>query len=321
MTENRGLLGSGWGMVTHNKRYIAWFYVLNLLLGAFGTVAFVNQAGTVLDHSLRAERLVHGFDLGVALEMLNRPEFGPIAASRLAAMCFSVLFFVLTALFLPGVLQGFAATYRLPREDFFRACGRNLWRFIRLLLVSAVVMIPLTVALSGIQGIVQKNAGESTNELLSPELTVVGLVIIFLVMAVARIWFDLAEVDVVLSDQRAVRRSIGVAFRNTFRHLGELLGSYMVSTLVAVVILLVGIFVWMKLVPPASVAGAFVVSQLTLLMLLIPRFWQRGIVVAYYKKYMVEPIAVHSFTPVAMVAPVTEAEPVLLPPSAETQVS
>ena len=29
MTENRGLLGSGWSMVTHNKRYIFWFWLLN----------------------------------------------------------------------------------------------------------------------------------------------------------------------------------------------------------------------------------------------------------------------------------------------------
>jgi hypothetical protein len=314
MNENKSLLSGGWSMVGHNKRYLVWFYVLNLLLGLFGTIAFVNQAGTILDHSLLADRLLHGFDLAVVGEMFFRPEFGPTMASRAPAMFFSVLFFFATALFLPGLLLGYASTYRLPREDFFRACGRNLWRFIRLLLVSGVVMIPLTIALFALHGLLEDKAAESTNELLLPAVRLLGLIVIFLVMAVVRIWFDLTQADVVLSDQRAVRRSIGVAFRNTWRGLGKLLGSYVVTTLVAAAVLAAGLWVWMKIVPPASLFGAFVVSQLTLLLLLIPRFWQRGIVVAYYQKYMVEPIAVQAFTPVPVVAPV---EPVVNDPVAD----
>ena len=140
MSEHKGLLSSGLGMVLHNKRYIVWFYVLNLLLGLFGTVAFVNQAGAILDHSLHSDRLVHGFSVTVLIDMFARPEFGPTMASRGPAMFFAVLFLLATALFLPGVFQGYASTYRLPREDFFRACGRNLWRYIRLLLVAGIVM-------------------------------------------------------------------------------------------------------------------------------------------------------------------------------------
>ena len=322
MAENQGLLSSGWSRVGRNKRYIVWFFLLNLLLGLFGTVGFFIQAGTVLDRSLQAKRLVDGFDVGVFGEMITRPETGPIISTRLPAIFFAVLFLLLTALFLPGVLQGYASTYRLPREDFFRACGRNLWRFIRLMLVAGIVFLIATTALFGIQGALVKAAGESTNELLSFYVSIASLAVIFLVMSVLRIWFDLAQADVVLSDQRAVRRSIGVAFRHTWRGLGKLLGSYVAATVVAAFVLLAGLWVWMKFVPPASVFGAFFVSQLTLLLLLIPRFWQRGVVVAYYKKYMVEPIAVQTFTPVAIVAPVvSEPAPVLLPPSPETQVS
>jgi hypothetical protein len=323
MAENQGLLSSGWSMVTHNKRYIAWFYLLNLTLAEYGTSAFRNQAHEILDHSLKADRLVHGFSVGVLGEMFARPELGPMSASGSAAMFFALLFFALTALFLPGVLQGYASTYRLPREDFFRACGRNLWRFIRLMIVAGIVMGIVAGVLFGLRGALVKAADQSTNEMLPFYVSMASLTVIFLVMSVLRIWFDLAEVDVVLSDQRAVRRSIVVAFRNTFRNLGALLGSYIVTALVAAIVLLAGLWVWMKFVPPASLFGAFVVSQLTLLLLLIPRFWQRGVVVAYYKQHMVQPIAVQTFTPVAIVAPVVESEPapVLLPPSPETQVS
>jgi len=116
-------------------------------------------------------------------------------------------------------------------------------------------------------------------------------------MSVLRIWFDLAQADVVLSDQRAVRRSIGAGFRHTWRGLGRLLASYVTATIVAAIVLVAGIWVWMKFVPPASVMGAFFVSQLTLLLLLIPRFWQRGVAVTYYLQNMVQPVVVvESFT-------------------------
>jgi hypothetical protein len=238
------------------------------------------------------------------MDMLARPEFGPTMASTMPAIYFAVLFFVATALFVPGVLQGYASTYRLPREDFFRACGRNLWRFIRLMIVAGIVMGIVAGALFGIRSALLKAAGESTNELLPFYVSMASLLVIFLVMSGIRIWFDLAQTDVVLSDQRAVRKSIRAGFRHMRRDLGRLLASYVVTTIVAAIVLVAGLWVWMKFVPPASVMGAFFVSQLTLLLLLIPRFWQRGVAVTYYLQNMVEPIAVvESFTSVAMMAP------------------
>src|ERR1022692_1584146 len=291
MVENKGLLGSGWGRVGRNKRYIIWFYLLNLTLAEFGAAAFRNQAHEVLDHSLHADRLLHGFSVGVLTEMLSQPEFGPTTASAMPAMYFGLLFFVVTALFLPGVLQGYASTYRLPREDFFRACGRNLWRYIRLLIVAGIVMIVATIALFSFHGVLEKKAAESTNELLLPEVRFAGLAVIFLIMTGFRIWFDLAEADIVLSDQRAVRKSIWTGLRHALRSLMRLLASYVVATIVAAIVLVGGIWTWMKFVAPESVFGAFVVSQLTLLLLLIPRFWQRGIVVSYWQQRMMVPVA------------------------------
>ena len=320
MAEHQSLLGGGWDRVTRNKRYIVWFYVLNLALACLGAAAFSNQAHDYLDHSLLSGRLVHGFDVGVMIEVLAQREFGPTHAARVSWLHFALLFFVATALFLHGVLQGYASTYRLPREDFFRACGRNLWRFIRLMIVAGIVMGAVAAALFGVHGVLERKALQSTNELLLFEVRVAGLMVIFLVMTALRICFDLAETDVVLSDQRAVRRSIGSAFRHTWRNLGQLLGSYVVTTIVAAILLAAGLWVWMKFVPPASVGGAIFVSQLTLLWLLIPRFWQRGVAVSYYVENMVEPIAVQPLTPPPVVpAEVTGPAPGPVIPSTPTE--
>jgi hypothetical protein len=320
MDENEGLLSSGWRRVTRNKRYIFWFYVLNVLLAWFGAGAFNNQVHHILDHSLQADRLVNGFDLGALIEMFSRPEFGPKSASAAPAMHFALFFLIAGALFLPGVLQGYASTYRLPREDFFRACGRNLWRFIRLMIVAGVVMGAVAAALFGLHGVFERKAAESTNELLLPEVRVAGLAVIFLVMTALRIWFDLAQTDLVLSDQRAVRKSIGSSFRHVWRNLGRLLGSYVVTTIAAAIILVAGLGAWIKFVPPANLVGAVVVSQLTLLFLLSTRFWQRGVAVSYYLHNMVEPIAVQPFTPVPVSPPVASTSPPVMPSTApETQ--
>jgi hypothetical protein len=302
MNENAGLLSNGWRRMAHNKRYIVWFYLLNLALAGLGAASFSNQAHDFLDHSLLSDRLLHGLDVSVLIEMFSQPDFGPTHAAGVSGLHFALIFFVAVALFLPGVLQGYASTYRLPREDFFRACGRNLWRFLRLMIVAGIVMGIVAGLLFALRSALLTKADESTNELLPFYVSMTCLLVIFLVMTALRIWFDLAQTDVVLSDQRAVRRSIGLAFRHTWRNLGRLVGSYIATTIVAAMILVAGILVWMKLVPPASVFGAIVVSQLTLLLLLIPRFWQRGVAVSYYLQSMVQPVAVQSFAPAPVIA-------------------
>jgi hypothetical protein len=183
------------------------------------------------------------------------------------------------------------------------------------MIVAGIGMAIVAGVLFGIRAPLLKMAGESTNELLPFYVSLASLTVIFLVMATLRIWFDLAQADVVLSDQRAVRKSIGAAFRHTWRNLGQLLAAYVLTTLLAAIILVAGIWIWMRLVAPESVLGAFVVSQLTLLLLLIPRFWQRGVAVTYHLQNMTEPIAVHSFTPAPVVA-TTVVEPVVAIPSA-----
>lgn len=306
--KTRGLFFGGLGMVMRNKRYIFWFWLLNLTLAEFATSPFRKSAHAIMDHSLYADRLVHGLDLSVMGELTARPEFGPMASVSMPAFYFAFLFFVATALFLPGVFLGYSSNYRLPREDFFRACGRNLWRFIRLMFIAGIVMGIVSGILFGINGAIGKKAVESTNEILPFELRMTGIAVIFLVMTVLRIWFDLAEADIVLNDQRAVRKSIAAAFRHTFRSLFRLLANYVAAAVVAAIILVGGLWVWMHYVPPTSILGAFLVAQLILGFLLIPRFWQRGVAVSYWQQKMLAPMVV---TPPVVVAAVPE--PTLAP--------
>ena len=120
---------------------------------------------------------------------------------------------MLTLIFLPGVFRGYASNYRISRDDFFRACGKNLWRFVRLVILFAIVSGIVAGILSGIENALAKVADEkSSYEKLPFYIQLIGSTIIFLALTKIRIWFNLAEVDVVIADQRTVRKSLGKAY-------------------------------------------------------------------------------------------------------------
>jgi hypothetical protein len=290
MNENTNLVSAGAGIAGRNKRYVAWFYLLNLVFALFGASAFSQQAHRVLDHSLYADKLLHGFDAGVFLELLARPEFGPASSSTAPAMLFAVMFFLVSLLFMPGILLGYASDHRLPRDEFYRACGQNLWRFMRLLLFFAVIAGIVAGILFAVQNVLVNVADKTSNERLPFFILVVGKTIAFLVLTMIRIWFDLAQTDVVLRDQNAVHKSVAGGLRKTRRNLGRLLGSYVVIAIAALVVLAGGILLWHAIVPPDSVVGAFIVGQATLLLLLAARFWQRATAVAFYVRELAEPV-------------------------------
>jgi hypothetical protein len=322
MKENQGLLGGGLARLMRNKRYIFWFWLLNLTLAVFATAIFRRNARAILDHSLYAQNLTNGFHLSTFFEMLSMREFPQMNSMTYPALYFAFVFFLFTAIFLPGVLAGYASRYRLPREDFFRACGRNLWRFIRLMIIVGIVMGIIARLLPAANDAVVKKAGESTNEVLPFELQVIGVAIIFLIMTTLRIWFDLAEADIVLNDQRAVRRSVAAGFRHVVRSFARLLGTYVLTTMVAAIFLVGGLLIWIEFVPAHSVFRAFLVGQIILFLLLIPRFWQRGIAVAYWQQRMLTPV-VRTQPAIEVAAPVAAApvEPTPSPaiPAAPTE--
>jgi len=290
MSDNTSLVSAGAGISGRNKRYVVWFYLLNLIFAHFGASSFSDQAHGILDHSLYADKLLHGFNIAVLVEMVARPEFGAIPGATHPALMYAVVFFFVSLLFMPGVLLGYASDHGLPRDEFYRACGRNVWRFVRLFLLFTIIAgIIGGILFGGLNALV--NAAEKTSrERLPFFLQFAGTVIILLVLTVIRIWFDLAQTDVVLRDQPAVRKSVAEGFRMTWHRLGRLFVSYVLIGVVGVAVLVAGILLWHAIVPASSVLGAFIIGQATLLLLLGIRFWQRATAVAFYTKELSDPV-------------------------------
>jgi hypothetical protein len=319
MTNNKNLLSAGLHIVNRHKRFVVWFWILNLAIAWFGAVAFRQAIASTVDHSLLARRLVHGLDLPVLLELMARPDTGSTAVPTKAAAHYGLVFLFVTLIFLPGVLENYTNQGRLSREEFFRACGRNLWRFIRAFLLFGIAAGVISSALFPAEGKLVKLAGKSTNELLPFYTEVACLAVIFPLMTMIRISFDLGQIDVVFRDQRSVLRSLARGFRFAFRYLFSLLAAYVVIALVAALVLVAGLWIWHVAVPPRNIIGAFLISQLMLILWLWARFWQRAVGAAFYLREMAtvpatylapEPIVPPTPSPEPLSGPVPEAPPV-----------
>jgi hypothetical protein len=291
MNHNQSLISTGAGIAKRNKRYIVWFYLLNLVFAWFGAAGFSAHAHNIMDHSLYSDKLLHGFHLAALIELTNRPEFGPSESSTMPALFFAILFLWTSLTFMPGVLLGYSSDHRISRDEFFRSCGRNLWRFVRLFVMAAVVVGVVYRLLVAAEDELVKLADKTNYERLPFFTHVGGVIVVLSALTVIRIWFDLAQTDVVLHDQNAVRKSVAAGFRTLRQNFARLFGTYIAIALVGAAVLAGGIVLWNLIVPSSSVFGALLVGQLILLLLLAMRFWQRASAVAFYVKHMAEPVA------------------------------
>lgn len=290
MNEKRNLLAASADILCRHKRYIVWFYLLNLLFAWWGASAFSASAHSMMDHSLYADKVLHGMDIFALAELFSQPEFGPVGSSSASAMFFAILFFLATLAFMPGVLLGYSSDHRISRDEFFRACGRNIWRFLRVFIMYAIIGGIIAGILFGVHAGLSKAADQAANDdRIHFFVRWVTLFIVFLGMTIVRAWFDLAQTDIVLNDQNATRRSVAAGFRITRRNFGRIWGNYVLIAFLGLAILLSGLYLWHLIVPPASVFGAFLVGQIALLLLLAVRFWQRAYAVALYLRHADEP--------------------------------
>ena len=108
-------------------------------------------------------------------------------------MILAALFAVVTLVILPGVFLGYASLYRISRQEFFRACGQNLWRFVRLADFACHRCrhrrrnTPWNFSRPG-----QTRRCEFLREA-ALHVHLIGFTLIFLVLTKIRIWFDFSR--------------------------------------------------------------------------------------------------------------------------------
>src|SRR5208283_3957402 len=295
---DRGLVAAGANLVWRRRSILWWVCAVNLLLGALGTLPAARQLKRALGHSLAGEQLFKGFDLGMFYELLRVPEINLLRFTTSSYVCAGLF-----AIFMLFVSGGILETYRQGRRristgDFFAASGAFFWRFVRLMLFS---LIPFALLGNGYLG-VETASDYLGDKVLADQvgfvIWLVGVIVLVLLTLFVRLWFDLAKVHAVASDERRMFRSAWKGLDITRRQMRALLWMYLRISLVAWITLLVAFLIWTKL-PPTAIWATFVLLELVVLVQLGARLWQMASATIWYKRHSegVLPVSVDFTTP------------------------
>lgn len=300
---------AGAAIVWRRQRILWLLYAANLLLAFLGARGAATRTGEILNHSLAAERLVHGFSVGAYIELRLHPNL-PFSASR-PMMIYSSILFALFMLFATGgVLAAYYEGRRLAAGNFFQACGEHFWPFLRLMVCLAIALIPVGI-LAGLAGVLYRRVGrQSISPFPAVHIVEVAAVIIVLLLMSLRLWFDMAQVIAVAEGEKNMRRALkssAILLRHNF---GSLFWLYLRISLLGWVGLWLGLNVWMEHLRPEAIGRAFFVSQAMIIFWLATRLWQRASEALWYRERLPELMVPASLVPPAPV----EQEPSALQP-------
>jgi hypothetical protein len=307
MTEHTGIVREGARRVWKHQRVLWWLFLLNFLLAWVAGVPLRARLSDATAHSLNALRLVNGFDYGAYSELTSNPEVA--YGARLPESGVAVLVYFVFALFVTGgVLEAYAADRKLTIGEFFEACGAFFWRWVRLLVVMLIMLVPVAF-LSHLafrwSGRLMLNA---VNEKTGYWTGLAVLLLTTFIMMTIRLWFDMAQVRIVVDAQHGMIRTAARALKLVFSRFGSLFGLYFRISFLAWLGLAAGLWLWARI--PGQRSGlSFFVLEVVLLWWIGTRLWQRAAETVWYLRNaqpVVADIAVNS-------AAVSALEP---PPSA-----
>jgi len=295
--DNRGLAAAGARLVWRRRGILWWIFAVNIVLGALGTLPAARQLNRALRHTLAGEQLFKGFDLGMFYELQRVPEVN-LLRFETSSYAFAALFAVFMLFISGGILEVYRQDRRLNTSDFFAASGAFCWRFVRLMLFSLVPFALIGNAYLSIDKASDYLGDKAVADQVGFVIWLVGVIILVLIALFVRLWFDIAKVHAVASDERRMFRSAWKGLDLTRRQMRALLWMYLRISLVAWITLLVAFLIWTKL-PPTAIWATFVLLELVVLVQLGARLWQMASATIWYKRRSegVLPVSVDFTTP------------------------
>jgi hypothetical protein len=291
MSERRNIFLHGLSLTLRRLPALLWAYVFNLALAFLFSLSLNLQLSKLLNHSLAAQRLSSGFDLGPIGETYLHLHEGPLGdAGAVTGHASIPLFLIVYFLLVPGTLFCYQTDAPARLGTLLKQGLLHFWRFVRItiltLLVSGLILGPLFF----LQG---KWADRVDDHIVGRPaflLILAGNIVIFLVASILRLYFDLVEVYTIQLGQyfrpalfgnqprhdRRVRRTLAHAWRTLRHHFTEAWPIFLFLSLLgfAAVILTARISIHMLAQP--RVWPTFLLAQFGLFLLLLTRFWQRG---------------------------------------------
>ncbi len=283
--ENKGLVAAGAALVWRRQRVLWWVFVVNLATGLLGAAGARAQLDKLLKHSVAGEGLSKGFDFGMFLELISRPN-----ADLMRSSGSSFLFAFLFPLFMIFVAGGILSVYREDRRftagDFFAASGAFFWRFVRLALFSAVPLGILAGMLMGVNKLSDYVGDRTVSAQTGFYILLTGCIVVILMVLFVRLCFDIAQVRAVVQDEPRMWPNLWKALGISRRKVFTLFRVYLCISGVAWVTLAGGLWLWAKL-PPTATPVTFLLLEFIIFMQLLTRLWQRASSMTWYQRHAV----------------------------------
>ncbi len=305
MTDlNKSPFVAGLGLVWRRQSVLWWIFLANLVLAGMGAVTFMRQVSPVLDQSLQGLTFVHSFNPFVYSDLMTEAH-GTSAASA-ASACLMLVFFVFVLFVEGGLLETYRLDRGLSKGEFFEASGRFFWRFVRLLILLLIALIPVWIVYKLTRGAAHLLDERTPSPMPGVWSQFIGLLVVLFLLQAVRLWFDMAQVRAVAEDERAIRRALGRALKIAFGDFGSLYWLYLrISVAAWLAMALLG-WIWIRFVRPEWIGASFLVTQLMLLSWLATRLWQRASETIWYQRRM-PAVVKESEQPAPVLAPEAEA--------------
>lgn len=290
MPQKRNIFFHGLGIALRRFPAFVWTYLFNLGLALAFCIPLYRELSQFMTYSLASQRLASGFDVSIvggAMMRIRGEHAGEMSAmtSHGSIIAFLVIYFLMV----PGTLFSYLASQPAKLSTLLYQGLLHFWRFVRIalltLLAGLVILGPIMAAQRYWDDFVSDRFVGRTALL----LTLAGVLVIFLVASLLRLYFDLVEVYTVQlgthllisgRPDRRVRRTLAPAFRLMRSHLLRIWLIFLVLAVAGVAAVFFTSRTAMHMLAKPHAWPMFLVAQLGLMAMLFLRFWQRGTEVA-----------------------------------------
>lgn len=284
MLERRNIFLHGLFLTLRRLPALLWAYFFNLGLALIFSIRLHAQFSSIMGHSLAAQRLTSGFDLGTVASSLHRLQDGPSGGSA-GAYSSVPLYLLIYFLLVPGTLFCYQTKSPAHLSTLFHQGLLHFWRFLRITLLTILISALLLGPLVFIQGKWADHVDKHAVERHAFFATLIGYIAIFLVASVLRLYFDLVEVYTIqlglhlrhnVKPDRRVRRALAPAWRTLRTHFSQAWPIFLFLTILGASAVILTARASMHMLAQPRVWPTFLFAQLGLFLLLFTRFWQRG---------------------------------------------
>jgi hypothetical protein len=292
MLERRNIFFHGLSLTLRRLPALLWTYAFNLALAFLFSIGVNRELASLLTHSLAAQRLSSGFDLGTIGEIFLRLHEGPVGdAAGVASHASIPVFLIVYFLLVPGTLFCYLTGTHARLGTLLQQGLLHFWRFVRITLLTFLVSALILGPLIFFQGKWADSIDDSRIGRTAFLCILVSYILIFLVASVLRLYFDLVEIYTVQlglhprpatfgrqpKQDRRVRHALAPAWRTLRANFSQAWPIFLFLTILGASAVILTARVSMHMLAQPRVWPTFLLAQLGLFLMLFTRFWQRGV--------------------------------------------